>query len=247
MYNLSPPDRTKHRKHWEKFRLLSRQIIKQPLNEEIHTSRVMVALELDEKEPLQGALADMFYGCWFDTAYFADRILEQATDKLTPQMLADFKKLMGNDYHVQPISHFATRWSVLVSPTMYALEHQLRVSQDDSRTVAKITIDALLAQVDNHQLDDNTRNKNIKAIENEFFEHCLACEDRLAFSIVWWDLAKNKWDFHDEWRNCRTKFEEMNIQAKANLQAIMEQNAVVETTTDNESETGTETETNENT
>lgn len=229
MYAISPPDRKKHQKHWEKFRLLSRQVAKQPINMDIHTSRIMVAMELDEKEPLQGALADMFYGCWFDTAYFGDRILEQASEKLNPLMLADFQKCMGNDYHVQPISHLATRWSVLITPTMHAPDHQLRVSQDDSRTVAKVIIDALLEQIDDHEQNEKTRNDNIKAIENEFFAHCLACEDRLAFSIVWWDLAKNKWNFHDEWRNCRTKFEEMN-HVKASVHASLEHQQATDTT-----------------
>lgn len=235
MYAISPPDRKKHQKHWEKFRLLSRQIAKQPTNIDIHTNRIMVALELDEKEPLQGALADMFYGCWYDTAYFGERILEQASEKLNPLILADFQKCMGNDYHVQAISHLATRWSVLVSPTMQVPDHQLRISQDDSRTVADLTIDTLLSY-DSKQ-DEKVRKTDIKAIEDEFFAHCVACEDRLAFSIVWWELAKNKWDFHDEWRDCRKKFEEMS-QIKANLQATIDaQNAVENVETDDENTT----------
>lgn len=39
------------------------------MNTDLHTSRIMMALELDEREPLQGALADMFYGCWYDVPY----------------------------------------------------------------------------------------------------------------------------------------------------------------------------------
>ena len=65
MYSLSNRNRRKFQKHWLNFRLYSRQVIDQPMNMDIHTSRIMAAMELDEKEPLQGALADMFYGDYY--------------------------------------------------------------------------------------------------------------------------------------------------------------------------------------
>ncbi len=90
MYSLSNRNRRKFQKHWLSFRLYSRQVIDQPMNMDIHTSRIMAAMELDEKEPLQGALADMFYGCWFDVPYFGDRMLNQVREKLTPTLLQGF-------------------------------------------------------------------------------------------------------------------------------------------------------------
>ena len=48
----------------------------------------------------------------------------------------------------------------------------------------------------------------IAEIENEFFNHCIATDDRLAFSLVWWGLAKKDWEFHDNWIRHRQFFEQ---------------------------------------
>ena len=62
-------------------------MIDQPMNMDIHTSRIMAAMELDEKEPLQGALADMFYGCWFDVPILVTVCANQVREKPTPTLL----------------------------------------------------------------------------------------------------------------------------------------------------------------
>lgn len=118
MYSLSNRNRRKFQKHWLSFRLYSRQVIDQPMNMDIHTSRIMAAMGLDEKEPLQGALADMFYGCWFDVPYFGDRMLNQVREKLTPTLLQGFDQCVNHGEYVFKVSHLATRWSVLVSPSI---------------------------------------------------------------------------------------------------------------------------------
>lgn len=205
MYSLSNRNRRKFQKHWLSFRLYSRQVIDQPMNMDIHTSRIMAAMELDEKEPLQGALADMFYGCWFDVPYFGDRMLNQVREKLTPTLLQGFDQCVNHGEYVFKVSHLATRWSVLVSPSIVTYQHQLRVSTDDSKVVAQTTIAALLDIMEEED-DPEDQAEQIAEIEEEFFNHCLVCHDRLAFSMVWWEMSKNKWDFNDKWLETKEYF-----------------------------------------
>lgn len=207
MYAFSSSNRKKSLKHWLNYRLYSRQIITQPMNMDIHTSRIMTAMELDEKEPLQGALADMFYGCWYDVPYFGERMLSQVKEKLNPGVLAGFEECISGEHYIFNVTPLATRWSVLVSPSMQAYEHQLRISSDDSRQVAHGVVSELLDILDEEEAGEE-RDEMIGELEQEFFDHCLATDDRLAFSLVWWELAKNKWQFHEGWTACRREFEQ---------------------------------------
>ncbi|MFW2177960.1 MULTISPECIES: hypothetical protein [unclassified Moraxella] len=209
MYSLTNRSRKKQQKHWLNYRLYSRQVMSQPMNMDIHTSRIMTAMELEEKEPLQGALADMFYGCWFDVPYFGERMLGQVKEKINPNMLKGFQRCIEGLDYVFAVSPLATRWSVLISPSMQAFEHQLRISADDSRSVATLTISTLLDILEEED-DPEEQEELIEEVEQEFFAHCLAIDDRLAFSIVWWELSKNKWNFHEAWTQTRGIFERKN-------------------------------------
>lgn len=205
MYSLSNRNRRKYQKQWLNYRLYSRQVIAQPMNMDIHTSRIMAAMELEEKEPLQGALADMFFGCWYDVPFFGDRMLNQVKEKLTPTVFEDFDRCVNHGDFVFKISNLATRWSVLVSPSMATYRHQLRVSTDDAKVVAQTTISALLDSLEDED-DPEEQAAQIAEIEAEFFNHCLVCNDKLAFSIVWWEMSKNKWHFNDKWLETQAFF-----------------------------------------
>ena len=207
MYSIA--GRKQNQKNWLNYRLYSRQILSQPMNMDLHTSRIMSAMELEQKEPLQGALADMFYGCWFDVPYFGDRMLAQVKEKLNTTMVEAFTRCVDGADYIFSSSELATRWSVLVSPSMSTYEHQLRISADDSRAVADNVISTLLDILEDE--DEEDADKHITAIENDFFAHCLVCNDRLAFSIVWWELAKNNWQFHQGWTQCRQALEQKTL------------------------------------
>ena len=99
---------------------------------------------------------------------------------------------------------------------MQAFEHQLRISSDDSRTVAAVTISELL-EIRQEVDDEEALREETQEVEAEFFEHCLSCDDRLAFSIVWWELAKNNWCFHEGWTNCRKQFEAKIFKVKVDI------------------------------
>ncbi len=188
------------------YRYFTRQVLSQPMNMDIHTSRVMAALELSDKEPLQGALADMFYGCWYDVPYFGERMLSQVGNKLNAQILQQFQSCIDKRDYIEPVSKLATRWSVLVSPSMAVYSHQLRASSDDARAIAESTITELLDE--REESEEIYDDPNIHAIEDQFFDHCLACDDRLAFSLVWWQLSKNGWQFSPRWTAARHRLEQ---------------------------------------
>ena len=101
----------------------------------------------------------------------------------------------------------ATRWSVLVSPSLNEQTQRLRISSDDAKEIAKdITSDLMLAR-DNQDFD------TIEQIENEFFAHCIARHDRLAFSLVWFRLGKSDWQFDERWNHCQQKLDQTkNVQ-----------------------------------
>ncbi len=96
MFSLSSHTHKKQNKHWLNYRRYSRQVMTQPMNMDLHTSRIMTAMELDEKEPLQGALADMFFGCWYDVPYFGERMLSQVKEKLNPKVIEGFEQCIFN-------------------------------------------------------------------------------------------------------------------------------------------------------
>lgn len=208
MFSLSATARKKNMKHWLNYRLYSRQVINQPMNMDLHTSRVMTAMELDEKEPLQGALADMFYGCWYDVPYFGERMLSQVKEKLNTKVIEGFEACISQKKYIAENSVLATRWSVLISPSLGVVENQMFISPDDSRAVANITISALLDLWAEMEDDPEEIMQEISQIEDAFFKHCLTCDDRLAFSIVWWELSKGKWQFNSKWTQVRKAFEE---------------------------------------
>ena len=61
MDSLPSRNRKKHQKHWLNYRLYSRQVIRQPMNMDIHTSRIMVAMELEEKASARRADRHVFW------------------------------------------------------------------------------------------------------------------------------------------------------------------------------------------
>lgn len=196
---LTPRSKTYSRRL--SFRYYSRQILQQPTNMDMHTSRIMAAMELPEKEPLQGAMADMFYGCWFDVPFFGERMLNLVKEKLSAQAMLDFKACIAKTAYIKNSNHLATRWSVLITPSFAVHDYQMRTSTDDARVLAEETAINLMNAADDGETD------KVEQLENEFFAHCIACHDKLAFSLLWWQLAKHEWIFDERWEACQQQLE----------------------------------------
>lgn len=179
------------------FRFYSRKVFLAPNNRHFHEQRINAALLLTEKEPLQGAVADFFYGCWFDIPYDVNNLFTRIKDRLTPEAKQGFRDCIDKKSYIQRNSMLATRWSVLVSPSLNEQKQRLRISSDDAREIARdITAELLQARASQ---DWGT----LEQIENEFFAYCTARNDRLAFSLVWFSLGKSDWQFDQRWDNCQ--------------------------------------------
>nr|WP_299040448.1 hypothetical protein [uncultured Psychrobacter sp.] len=187
------------------FRFYSRKIFSAPNNRYYHEQRINAALLLKEKEPLQGAVADFFYGCWYDIPYDVEYIFIRIQNRLHPQIERAFRNCINKIDYIRHSSEFATRWSVLITPSLNVDTHRLRISSDDAKEIAKnITTELMSAR-------DNEDWSTIEQIENEFFAHCLACNDRLAFSIVWFRLGKSDWQFDQRWQSCQEHLEQTQV------------------------------------
>lgn len=179
------------------FRHFSRLIKLSPSSELYHTERIASAMRLEQNEPLQGALADYFYACWYVMPTKGNDILARVSKRLNTWVIDDFRQFVNQGDYLPNITRLATRWSVLVTPSMDVPTHQMYVGKDDASKVAKEICQRLLnAKVaeDEHK---------ITQIEQEFFTHCLACHDRMGFMMAWFELSKNNWQFHKGWSNTR--------------------------------------------
>lgn len=190
------------------FRYYSRKIFSAPNNRYYHEQRINAALLLNEKEPLQGAVADFFFGCWYDIPYDVEDIFVQIQGRLHPQIEQAFHNCINKLDYIRHSSEFATRWSVLVTPSLNVQTHRLRISSDDAKDIAKnITNELMTAR-------DAGNWNSIEQVEREFFAHCLACNDRLAFSIVWFRLGKSDWQFDERWSACQRQLEQNDTKSK---------------------------------
>lgn len=195
------------------FRYFSRKIFVVPNNRFYHEQRINAALMLNEKEPLQGALADFFYGCWYDIPFDGVDIFDRVKDRLPPHIKQAFQNCINKLDYIKFSSEFATRWSVLVTPSLNVETHRLRISSDDAKEIAKNITNELMSARDNNDWH------SVEQLENEFFAHCLACNDRLAFSIVWFRLGKSDWQFDERWSDCQEQLEQNSSDTQATPKA----------------------------
>lgn len=179
------------------FRHYSRLVKIAPNSEHYHTERIASAMHLEQNEPLQGALADYFYACWYVMPTKGHDVLSKVSKRLNTWVVDDFRHFTNQGNYLPNITKLATRWSVLVSPSMDVPDHQKYVGKDDASKVAKDICQRLLHA---KQAEDV---QTITQIEQEFFAHCLACHDRMGFMMVWFELSKNHWQFHHDWTKCR--------------------------------------------
>lgn len=186
----------------EQYRRMSRRIINTPTIANYHKERIRIAISFFESEPLQGALADYFYGCWYDIPYNGQQLLDEAKERLPVPIYQAFLNCIHKKDYIWAISPLATRWSVLVTPSLDVPTHKLRTSSDTAWYVADNIITTLLnAKADN--------NPTLSQMEQDFLDHCIACADRMAFMVVWFRLNKENWVFDERWVHCRKLLEDL--------------------------------------
>lgn len=205
--NKLPEQFVTHPKIKKRFRQLSRHVAQLPNDARVHRQRIDVAMQFYESDPVQGALADYFFGCWYDVAFEGQEILDKVAHKLRAGMYDDFAECVNRQGFVLRSSQLATEWSVLLTPSLQVPAHRQRTSRDYSWYIADKVVEELLFA---RQASDI---KQIKHLEEEFFLHCLACADKIAFMKVWFQLNKRDWVLDARWQRCRESLESLSGEA----------------------------------
>ena len=151
------------------FRILSRQVFKDRNNVALHQSRLQAAMNLPGSEPVQGAFVDLLVGCLPATEDDQQAALCFVQDRLNPLLVTKLKPYIGNP--ALPLSNaLATRWSVIASPSLDMPRRTMRCNTDDSRLLAQNAVKAW----QDHDV----------ATQDAFLEHCVICQDKLAFLLA---------------------------------------------------------------
>lgn len=179
------------------YRYYTRLVKRLPMHSYYHKKRLAVARQMAWREPLQGALADYFFACWHEMNFDGALMLEDLSNILPEHTLVGFHQYLNQGYNLLLVNDLATRFSILVSPSMNVPRHKLFVGKDDAKVLSAKVSAALI------QADPN----DAALIQEEYFAHCLACQDKMGFMMTWFALAKLGWVFDEAWLNCKNKLE----------------------------------------
>lgn len=185
----------------KQFRYYSRQVKLRPTDSECHKKRIAIALGFCQNEPLIGALADYFFGCWHEITKDGRKMMDTLEGRLPKHVMVAFDEYINRGLYVQTVSIFATRFSVLVYPSMNVPIHRLFVGKDEARHIVHVFKDEFSKAY--HAFDELTMTR----LESEFFEHCIACRDSMSFMMAWFALSKMGYAMHEGWQACKVVLE----------------------------------------
>ncbi len=169
------------------FRARTGAVVRAPQDPGAHLARIHAALQLGDVEPVQGALADLFVALPRDETAMRQAALQLAAARLHPYMADAFARNAG--HALAAITPLATRWSVFAHPSSDVPARIRRASPDHSRRMAAAVVDALL---------DGDPMQAPK-IESDFLDHCISCQDKLAFMLATRDLRRHEIALGDRW------------------------------------------------
>lgn len=163
----------------------SRALVRQRDNQAVHLARVHAAMQLEGMEPVQGALADLF-ACFGDGAAtpLKRAALQLAAPRLGERMTRRFDAWLAAPA-LPRITPLATRWSLFAQPSADISSRSRRCTADDSRAIARQALAACEAQ--------DTVGQEL------FLQHCLTCQDSLAFMLVRRELLRRNLGFPSGW------------------------------------------------
>lgn len=184
----------------QQFRQAGRRVLNAPADLALHEQRVNAALGLEGVEPLQGALADWLHGCAPDAARF-QALLARADiqPRLAPFVLQGLQAQAASGRKLPAASVWATRWSVLVAPSLDVPRRALLCSVDDSRRIAAEALPALLA--------------GDAQAEQDFLAHCEGAGDSLGFMLVRRALTREGRALSPQWEAVSLALQNGVIQA----------------------------------
>ena len=162
--------------------------VRNPHDAAVHLARLQAALQLDDTEPVQGVLADLFATLPGDETAMRQAALQLAGARLHPYVADAFAR-HARGHALPGITPLATRWSVFAQPSADVPARVRRASPDHSRRMAAQVVEALL------EGEPMAASK----IESDFLDHSLSCQDKLAFMLASRDLRRHAIAVGDRW------------------------------------------------
>lgn len=169
------------------FRQRTCAVARAPQDPAAHLARLQAALQLGDTEPVQGALADLFVALPRTETALRQAALHLATPRLHTYVAEAFARHANGT--LPAITPLATRWSVFAQPSANVPARVRRASPDHSRRLARQVVEALL-EGDPLQAS---------RIEHDFLDHCVSCQDKLAFMLASRDLRRHEIAVGDRW------------------------------------------------
>lgn len=174
-----------------------------------HLARLQAALQLGDTEPVQGVLADLFVALPGADTLLRQAALQLATPRLPPYVAQAFDRYAHG--HVLPgITALANRWSVFAQPSASVPARIRRASPDHSRRLAARVVEALL---DGEPL-------LAAHTERDFLDHCVSCQDKLAFMLAMRDLRRHEIAVGDRWEQVAAWLEQHAASGERHLPAL---------------------------
>ena len=170
-----------------------RQLLQNPGIPDSHWTRLLAALELPGAEPVQGALAEIFFALDASHAGFKRQALQRASPRLPGHIARWFDAQLLPD-RLPRITALATRWSVLARPSADISTRARRCSPDDSRSLAQQVVLAFAR-------DDGQA-------QQEFLHHCITCHDKLAFMLARQALLRTTAKLPPHWESVSLALEQ---------------------------------------
>lgn len=175
------------------------EVMRSPNDSNAHLARLHAAIQMDDMEPLQGVIADIFVALPGEDITTRKTALQLIETRLPIYLTQCFSHhLKGNA--LPTVTALATRWSVFAQPSSNVPARMRRASPDHSRRMARSVVDALQAS------DPSLSPK----IESDFLDHCMSCQDKLAFMLARKDLRRREIALGDRWVQVASCLEEYN-------------------------------------
>jgi len=182
------------------FRARTCAVARTPEDAGAHLARLQAAVQLGGEEPVQGCLADLFVAVPGEDTGVRQAALQLAASRLPDYVREAFARHAHG--HLLPgITPLATRWSVIAQPSANVAARVRRGGADHSRRLAAQVVEALLEGDPLHA----------SRVERDFLDHCLSCQDKLAFMLASRDLRRHELAVGDRWEQVAATLEQRDL------------------------------------
>ena len=182
------------------LRTHARRLLLSPQDAGAHMARLHAALQMPDSEPVQGALADLYVSLPRSESALRVAALQMAESRLNPHVAEAFAR-NSQGYPLPAITPLATRWSVLAHPSADVPARVRRASPDHSRRLAREVVQALC----------EGEPAVAARVESAFLDHCINCQDKLAFMLATRELRREELALDDRWSRAASWLEQRDL------------------------------------